>query len=87
MSDKGRGMAWVPLQRALKSWMGESGQRLVDARTEPAQLSDQLRGHILQAGQRLPLDIVEQAYTQGLAVQVQRQQLLPGTCSDYGGHR
>ncbi|MNN93599.1 hypothetical protein D3C81_2120790 [compost metagenome] len=59
MSDQSRGMPWVPLQGALKPGMGETGQRLIDAGAEPAQLGDQLRFHILEPGQRLPLYVLE----------------------------
>ncbi|MNN64962.1 hypothetical protein D3C76_747570 [compost metagenome] len=67
-------MLRVPLQGARKAWVIEMGKRLVQLCTEPAQFSHQARLHVLEAGQRLAFDVIEQAQAQWLRVDVQFQQ-------------
>ncbi|MNM72671.1 hypothetical protein D3C81_843700 [compost metagenome] len=42
---------------------------------------------MFEAGQRLAVDVVEQAHTQRLAVDVQCQQRLPVVCRAHSGYR
>ncbi|MNG94827.1 hypothetical protein D3C79_538450 [compost metagenome] len=75
--DQALGVLWVPLQGARESWVVEVDQGFVEPCTQCAELRHQVRGHVLEPGQRLAVDVVEQAYPQRLAVDVQGQQGLP----------
>ena len=70
------GVLRVPLQGAFEAGMGEVGQRLIDPGTERAQLGHQPWLHVLEPGQGLAVDIVQQAGANGLPIDIQRQQLL-----------
>ncbi|MCY1181094.1 hypothetical protein D9M73_215790 [compost metagenome] len=73
MVDQRLGMAWVPLQGALKARMVEVGQGLVDLGTHISEGGHQLGAHVFQMGQRVAVDVIEQAHLHGLAVDLQWQ--------------
>ncbi len=87
MIDQRLGMLRVPLQGARKAWVVEIGQGLVQLRTEPAQLSHQVWLHVLETGQRLAFDVIEQPQAQWLFVDVQFQQPHAVVGQAYGGYR
>ncbi|MNH13015.1 hypothetical protein D3C79_725740 [compost metagenome] len=87
MIDQRLGMLRVPLQGARKAWVVEAGQGLVQLRTEPAQLSHQVWLHVLETGQRLAFDVIEQPQAQWLFVDVQFQQPHAVVGQAYGGYR
>ncbi|MNZ39362.1 hypothetical protein D3C78_568540 [compost metagenome] len=66
-------MLRVPLQCALKPWVTELHQGLIDTCAEPAQFSDQRWFHVLEPGQWLTFDVLKQTHAQGLALHLQCQ--------------
>ncbi|MNN07963.1 hypothetical protein D3C81_1208040 [compost metagenome] len=84
--DQCLGVLRVPLQGARQARVVESGQGLVQPRAEPAEFGHQAWFHVLEAGQWLAVDVVEQAHAQRLPVYFQRQQHLAIAGRAHGGH-
>ncbi|MNN34025.1 hypothetical protein D3C81_1478080 [compost metagenome] len=87
MLDQRLGVLRVPLQGAHQAWVVEIGQGFVDPGAQRAQFGHQARLHVLEAGQRLPFYVIEQAGAQRLAIDVQCQQRLAVACRAYGRYR
>lgn len=73
--DQHLGMARVPLQRTLKARVIEVGERQVNPGTKRAQFGNYPRRQVLEARQRLTVDVLEQSHPQLLTIDVQRQQV------------
>ncbi|MNH28791.1 hypothetical protein D3C79_889810 [compost metagenome] len=86
MLDQCLGVLRVPLQGAAQAWVVKVGQGFVQPSAELAQFGHQAWRHVFEAGQRLAVDVVEQAYAQWLAGDVQCQQRLAGLCGAYCGY-
>ncbi|MNP23202.1 hypothetical protein D3C76_1159030 [compost metagenome] len=85
--DQRLGVLRVPLQGAHQAWVVEVGQGPVQLGAEPAQFGHQARLHVLEAGQWLAFDVVEQAHAQRLPVDVQFQQRLATVGRAHGRYR
>ncbi len=85
--DQRLGMLRVPLQGTHQAWMVEVDQGLVEPCAQPAQFSHQARRHVLETRHWLAVNVVEQAYPQGLPVDGHCQQGVTILCRLHGGHR
>ena len=75
MADQSAGVARVPLQGALKARMLEIGQGQVHLSAQPAKASHQLRPQVIQVGQGMAFDEIEQAHMYRLSGYFQRKQV------------
>jgi len=62
MGDQGLGVTGVPLQRAFKARMVETGQRLVHLTTQSPETRHHRAGQVVQVRERLALNVFEQTH-------------------------
>jgi len=75
MTDQSVGVTRVPLQGAFKTRVIETCQGQIHLATESAKPGDHVLAKMIEIGQRLPVDVLQQPHMHRFAIGLQRQQI------------